>query len=293
MGIALKVGSVQGNYIYTANGWVSKDSIDNTTAADYANSQINKVVTNPNTTTASPPIGATSVFSPSQLQDNVSRGLITPNTTTATAGYDPILAQMSAIVFTYRGRTNDYGSMVNFFSDVKNVAAINSALSLTGAAPSTNIGYDTGTPSMHEFYYLCQLFKQFPDFTGGATTTDCQSLQAYITGLQNALTAQDATYAADKSSQRDNNNVAMTAALGAITTYYNGLNSKLACSLFVQNQSNQNDINAVLTAGGISTTGSTQTSNTTASTPNYALYLGIAVVVVVGFFVVKKMIKKD
>jgi hypothetical protein len=288
-----------GNYNYRLDERVINDA--NMQSASYATQQINTLIgvkngSTPITALPSPTAVVTSqsVFSPQQVQDNTSRGLITPNTTTSTVGYDAILTQMSAIVFTYRGKTNDYPSMVNFFSNVSNVDAINSAINILGTTPSVNQGggstYDAGSPSMHKFYYLCQLLKQFPDVP--KTASSCQAIQSNLTGLQNALTAQDATYASDKSSQRDNNNVAMTDAITVLTQHFNGLSSSLSCSLYLQDQSNTKDINAVINAAN-GTTGTTdETSTTVAATPNYALYIAIVLGLIVGTVVIIKVIKK-
>ena len=276
MGVPLpKIGQINptGQDVYTANGWVSITSAAAQTAA----------TTNIN-------------------------NLLTSNASTASTASTPSsqLAQMAAIANTYTdtGHVADSTNLIAFFNNPAKAAAITSTINLYGGLPSNEligqtgsnglfgshklygaVNYDTGSDSMHVYYYTAQLFDRFPD--KGNTTDACSSIQSYITGLQAAQVAADTTYAAD---HNDSNHNAMTAAITNVLDYYQGLNGSLSCTLFLKNQADalqlKQEQQAAQSSAAIAT-GEQANSPTT-----YALYglggLALIVVVLVAIKTLKK-----
>lgn len=218
-------------------------------------------------------------------------GAVTPITTTSN-----LVSQMATIANTYTNTTDcpDSTALIAFFNNPSKAAAITSTINLYGGLPQTQnwrqtgsngfLGtnklysgnYNVGTNSMHVYYCTAQLFDKFPDM--GATTSVCSQIQAYLTGLQNAQTSADKQFAADNNKV---NHDAMTAAITNVSDYYNGLNSSLACSTFLQQQAQQQQLAQEQQAAASS---AQIAQGVQASSPTtYALYGlgGLAVIVVI------------
>ena len=194
-----------------------------------------------------------------------------------------------------------FNEMKNFFSNPKNISGIQDAFDKYGM-PTKNrqaVHHTFGGwkdycdwTNIGKFYEYARLSIDFPSLNP-SDMDNCYGIKNYIVSLQ------DAKAAADKLQVSKPDEALHTSTLQAINDkidYYNSLNSKMNCSVYIQKQ---DDIRAAeLEANTIALTQQSNletfaaTTKTSADTSKIAVYVFAGVAVLIGILVAKKVLTK-
>jgi len=194
-----------------------------------------------------------------------------------------------------------FNEMKSFFGNPKNMSGIQDAYDKYGM-PTKNrqaVHHTFGGwkdycdwTNIGKFYQYAKLSIDFPSLNE-KDMDNCYVIKNYLVSLEDAKTA------ADKLQVSKPDEALHTSTIQAISdkvAYYNGLNSKMNCTLYIQKQDDERA--ALAEANSVALTQQSNlevfaaTTKTSANTSKIAVYVFAGVAVLIGILVAKKVLTK-